>query len=135
MGDWGMSLNRSVPEALLLLCAAPRNELKASVWVPCSTTTLYHLQRSLQLSPSATALLNTGDLSYADDAQTTGAYAQLNGVWQYNGNEGFTSRSYQPIWDAWARLIQPLVAYVSTLPTLGLLLFQYSTCQHMPKPL
>ena len=31
----------------------------------CSTTTLYHLQDSLKLSPSATALLNIGDLSYA----------------------------------------------------------------------
>ena len=81
--------------------------------MPCSTTTLYHLQRSLQLSPSATALLNIGDLSYADDVQTTGAYAQVNGVWQYNGNEGFTSRSYQPVWDAWLRFIQPLIATVS----------------------
>ena len=33
--------------------------------LPCSTTTLYHLQDSLKLSPSATALLNIGDLSYA----------------------------------------------------------------------
>ena len=32
-----------------------------------STTTLYHLQQSLALSPSPTALLNIGDLSYAGE--------------------------------------------------------------------
>ena len=31
----------------------------------CSTTTLYHLLDSLALSPTGTALLNIGDLSYA----------------------------------------------------------------------
>ncbi|KAK9917889.1 hypothetical protein WJX75_009307 [Coccomyxa subellipsoidea] len=94
VADWGLSLN--------------------------STTTLYHLQRSLELSPSATALLNIGDLSYADDRDTNGKYFQTaDGVWIYNGNEGFTSKSFQPVWDAWLRFIQPLVATVPMLATLG----------------
>ena len=39
--------------------------LVADVSVMCSTTTLYHLLDSLRESPSGTALLNFGDLSYA----------------------------------------------------------------------
>ena len=33
----------------------------------CSTTTLYHLLDSLRESPTGTALLNFGDLSYAGE--------------------------------------------------------------------
>ena len=39
----------------------------ADMGVLCSTTTLYHLQDSLRLSPTGTALLNFGDLSYAGE--------------------------------------------------------------------
>lgn len=60
------------------------------------------------------------DTSAADDRDTNGKYFQTaDGVWIYNGNEGFTSKSFQPVWDAWLRFIQPLVATVPMLATLG----------------
>ncbi|CAL5230081.1 g13538 [Coccomyxa viridis] len=89
-----------------------------------STTTLYHLLDSLRESPSGTALLNFGDLSYADDQSPDGTYGQTgvyptSAVWQYTGNEGTTSKTFQPVWDAWLRLIQPLIAQVPMLTGIG----------------
>ena len=72
MADWGMSLNRCnvIDVGSAKNCIGSRTMTASWAAVDdsvlcCSTTTLYHLQRSLQLSPSATALLNIGDLSYA----------------------------------------------------------------------
>ena len=42
----------------------------ADMDVVCSTTTLYHLLDSLRESPTGTALLNFGDLSYAGELAT-----------------------------------------------------------------
>lgn len=53
------------------------------------------------------AILQIGDLSYADDFQPNGTC--LVGNWEVPGASYFLS--YQPKWDTWGRLAEDLIAY------------------------
>ena len=52
--------------------------------VLCSTTTLYHLLDSLRESPTGTALLNFGDLSYAGELAAHCTATLLGDMLSYN---------------------------------------------------
>lgn len=56
-----------------------------------------------------------GDLSYADDYLTNGT------VWPpvYNGTTTHPAATFQPRWDSWQQLVQPLLSKIPFVPTAG----------------
>ena len=55
------------------------------------------------------------DYCYADNWGANGTQTTTN-VSSADGFEGTGSDSYQPVWDAWMRFLQPLVSEVIHLP-------------------
>lgn len=92
----------------------------------CLQSTNFHVPTLVSAAQSfRVSRFSNHQVVHSDDQDTNGKYLQsADGVWQYNGNEGFTSKSFQPVWDAWMRFIQPLVANVPMLATLGVPCFR-----------
>ena len=66
------------------------------------------MNRTLADNPDA--LLWIGDLSYADDWLPNGTYAYIKGIPPPAGGGYF--KTYQPKWDTFQRLAQPLISHV-----------------------
>ncbi|KAK2079134.1 hypothetical protein QBZ16_002825 [Prototheca wickerhamii] len=75
-----------------------------------SSATYEHL-----LADNPQVILHVGDLSYADDYLTNGT------VWPpvYNGTTTHPAATFQPRWDSWQQLVQPLLSKIPFVPTAG----------------
>ncbi|DBA94256.1 TPA: hypothetical protein ACH3X1_001874 [Trebouxia sp. C0004] len=79
-----------------------------------SSVTLQHILQSAANTTTAPAVLYIADFCYADTWYTNGSVLVPNA-----GLEGAISGTYQPVWDAWQRFIQPLVSSVPMLACTG----------------
>ncbi|CAL5218603.1 g300 [Coccomyxa viridis] len=73
-----------------------------------SSTTLDHAVKSALQSTSPPCILYIADFCYADTWFPNGTVSSPNTAVEGNPNAG----SYQPVWDAWQRFVQPLVGQV-----------------------
>lgn len=60
---------------------------------------------------NAQAILLIGDLSYADD---------------YNGHSTGQRNGYQPRWDTWGQMMQPIISHLPFLSVMG----EHCPCSH-----
>eukprot|EP00897_Mesotaenium_endlicherianum_P001572 jgi/Mesen1/1442/ME000132S00381 len=86
-----------------------------------STSTLKHLLHSTlasaPLNPPLVYLV--GDFAYADTFYDNGTGTNIPGVTASNGFEGLKSGSWQPVWDTWQHIIEPLSSQVPLLTCVG----------------
>ncbi|CAK0736397.1 hypothetical protein CVIRNUC_000740 [Coccomyxa viridis] len=73
-----------------------------------SSSTLDHILKSAQQATSPPCVLYIADFSYADTWYPNGSVSAPNTAAEGSPNAG----SYQPVWDAWQRFVQPLVGQV-----------------------
>ncbi|KAK9826440.1 hypothetical protein WJX81_005915 [Elliptochloris bilobata] len=71
-----------------------------------SSSTLDHVLASAKNATSPVSVLFIGDYSYADTWYANGTESNPNTAVEGNPNAG----SWQPVWDAWQRFIEPLVS-------------------------
>ena len=61
----------------------------------------------------------------ADNVNANGTFGQLAGLpgqvpyYIFTAGEGVSSNTYQPVWDAWLRFLQPLLTQIPHLATPG----------------
>jgi hypothetical protein len=80
-----------------------------------SSSTLTHALATANASAGHSPVIYyVGDFVYADTWYANGS--ETNPV---SGNEGIKSASWQPVWDAWQRFVQPLVSNVPMLTCVG----------------
>ncbi|BDA44108.1 Purple acid phosphatase 15 [Coccomyxa sp. Obi] len=80
-----------------------------------SSTTLDHIVASALNSTNPPLVLYAADYSYADTWFPNGTVSIPNTAVEGNPNAG----TYQPVWDAWQRFIQPLVGQVPFIGSTG----------------
>ncbi|KAK9915866.1 hypothetical protein WJX75_005427 [Coccomyxa subellipsoidea] len=80
-----------------------------------SSTTLDHIVQSALNSTSPPLVLYAADYSYADTWYPNGSVSSPNTAVEGSPNAG----TYQPVWDAWQRFIQPLVGQVPFVGSTG----------------
>jgi len=69
------------------------------------------LERTLYDDPDI--VLFVGDLAYADDWYPNGTYSWINGMPPLETGGQF--KSYQPLWDTFGRLLQPLASHIPVM--------------------
>ena len=69
------------------------------------------LERTLGDAPDIVLLV--GDLAYADDWYPNGTYGWINGMPPLETGGQF--KSYQPLWDTFGRLLQPLASHIPVM--------------------
>jgi len=80
-----------------------------------STVTRDHvLQSAYSASPGAVVVHYIADFSYADTWSSNGTVSLPT-----SGFEGIKSSTWQPVWDSWMRMIEPLVSHVPMMTCTG----------------
>lgn len=80
-----------------------------------STTTLTHILTSVANVSGKAVVQYIGDFCYADTWFPNGTVTSPNTAYEGVPNSG----TWQPVWDAWQRFIQPLVSQVPMQSTVG----------------
>jgi hypothetical protein len=87
-----------------------------------SSATLQHILYSNAQSSSPAVVFYIGDFCYADTWYPNGTKTNVAGnvaPHTASGEEGAGSSTYQPVWDEWLRLIEPLLSETPMLGCVG----------------